>query len=243
MAVPTTLYIFYYNLRKATMSSTSIYSILCSKPHNLHYLNRYWKFIQLFFHQNQVKHNTSYHHICPKSSDLFPEYASLKLNPWNGVHLTYRQHYIAHWLLSKAYGGKQKYAFIMLCRIGIATNKIRISSLTYEKISTQHSLNITGPSNPFYNKKHTVETINKLKQYNGPAHHAYGSSLSEEKKAKTGTGNAKVWFTITPPDGNTVSIRNLSKYCREHSLHPAAMINVAKNKQHSHKGYICKYAN
>lgn len=39
------------------------------------------------------------HHILPSS--IFPEYANLKENPWNYVKLTYREHFLAHWLLSK----------------------------------------------------------------------------------------------------------------------------------------------
>lgn len=97
------------------MSSVDIYTILSSKPHNSHYLNRYWKFIQAFQYQKRLNGKTEYHHICPKSTDLFPEYKSLKMHMWNGVYLTHRQHFIAHWLLAKAYGGKQIYAFVAMC--------------------------------------------------------------------------------------------------------------------------------
>ena len=75
------------------MTSKDIYSILSSKPHNQHYLNRYWKFIQAFQHQIEIKSDTEKHHICPKSDDLFPEYKSLKKYTWNAIHLTKRQHF------------------------------------------------------------------------------------------------------------------------------------------------------
>lgn len=100
------------------MTNIDIYSILSSKPHNAHYLLRYWKFIQSCAEQNKNIDPSVYterHHICPKSSDLFPELNSFKQHPWNCAILTYRQHYIAHWILWKAYGGKQMVAFSYIC--------------------------------------------------------------------------------------------------------------------------------
>lgn len=94
------------------MPSETIYSILSSKPHNPHYLNRYWKFIQS---RNSCSGYTEIHHICPKAKDLFPEYASLKTHPWNKIKLTAREHFISHWLLYKAYGGSQAFAFRSMC--------------------------------------------------------------------------------------------------------------------------------
>lgn len=84
-----------------------IYSILASKPHNPHYLNRYITFIE----RCQLK-NADYdgymekHHICPKANDMFPEYSSFSKNPWNKVNLTARQHFIAHLILWKVYRNK-----------------------------------------------------------------------------------------------------------------------------------------
>ena len=119
------------------MTSKDIYSILSSKPHNPHYLNRYWKFIQALQYQIEIKGITEEHHICPKSHDLFPEYKSLKRNPWNGVHLTKRQHFISHWILAKAYKEKQIYAFWAMCNAqSPKDDRIRaynISSKVYEQ--------------------------------------------------------------------------------------------------------------
>ena len=81
-----------------------IYPILASKPHNLHYLNRYINFIK----QCQQK-NIGYegyvenHHICPKAKDMFPEYENFRQHPWNRAVLTARQHFIAHLILWKSY--------------------------------------------------------------------------------------------------------------------------------------------
>lgn len=79
-----------------------IYPILASKPHNSHYLNRYVNFII----SCQSDDKTGYvekHHICPKASDMFPEYECFRTNPWNCIKLTAREHFIAHMLLWKAF--------------------------------------------------------------------------------------------------------------------------------------------
>jgi hypothetical protein len=43
------------------------------------------------------------HHILPKAKSLFPEYSDLNMFHWNSIFLTYRQHYVAHLLLSKVF--------------------------------------------------------------------------------------------------------------------------------------------
>lgn len=83
-----------------------IYSILSSKPHNSHYLNKYIQFITRCQQKNQgYQGYTERHHICPKS--MFPEYRSFIYNPWNCVILTARQHFIAHMILWKTYNNAQ----------------------------------------------------------------------------------------------------------------------------------------
>jgi len=93
----------------------NILQILQSKPHNSHYLNRYYRFIQLCQKQNATV-DIEAHHICPKAKDLFPEYTDGTIHTWNILNLTYRQHLLAHWMLWKAYQGSQVYAFVAMCR-------------------------------------------------------------------------------------------------------------------------------
>ena len=84
----------------------NIAQILFSKPHNAHYLVRYLRFINYCEEVNESLSDDVYveqHHICPKASDLFPEYVNFKEYPWNMIALTARQHIIAHVLLWKAY--------------------------------------------------------------------------------------------------------------------------------------------
>ena len=78
-----------------------MHNILYTIPHNPHYLNRYAKFIAATKQPTRSKNVTEAHHICPKG--LFPEFTNLTKHKWNVAHLTYRQHFIAHWLLWKAF--------------------------------------------------------------------------------------------------------------------------------------------
>lgn len=97
------------------MNHTQITEILLTKSINLHYANRYMKFIQHCSMQHLTTGFES-HHILPKAKTLFPEYSSLKLNPWNSIKLTPHQHFIAHWLLWKAMGNFMAYAFSAMRR-------------------------------------------------------------------------------------------------------------------------------
>jgi len=50
-------------------------------------------------------------------------------------------------------------------------------------------------------------------------------------------------YIITFPDNTSKRITNLSKFCRLHNLHPAAMSQVAIGKSNQHKGFKCRHAN
>jgi len=96
------------------MTSNDIYAILASKPHNPHYLKRYFKFIQWCQQNPTNEEYTEEHHICPKADDLFPEYKSLYKNPWNAIKLSAKQHIIAHIFLWKSYGDSQSAALTFI---------------------------------------------------------------------------------------------------------------------------------
>jgi len=91
-----------------------IESELFSIPHNPHFINRYIKFIQACVYKNKdVDSNTENHHILPKS--IFPKY---KTTEDNIAKLSYREHYIAHWILAKCFFGdprkKMVFAFSLI---------------------------------------------------------------------------------------------------------------------------------
>lgn len=150
----------------------SIYSILSSKPHNKHYLDRYIKFISSCnkFNSNNNQNYTEIHHICPKAKDLFPQYKNLTLNPWNKVTLSGRQHYIAHNILSKIYPWSNVifgYKRMLVSTVHRDAN-VRVTSTEYERIKQSCSqkqsknakewLKTNDHPRGFLNKTHSEET-------------------------------------------------------------------------------------
>lgn len=131
-----------------------IYPLLSNKPHNSHYLNRYLKFIEACKLTEKSNQRIENHHILPSSSDLFPEYKSFKEFPWNKVKLTIRQHFIAHLLLSKTFGGKQIQAFFLMCN-----RTSNCSSKYYFEIRNHHVNMMKSDKNPMKNK----ETVDKFR--------------------------------------------------------------------------------
>lgn len=86
------------------------------EDYNLHYLNRYIKFISVYLNKGE-RVTECIHHILPKGKDCWPEYSNFKYNEWNKLKLTNKEHFIAHLLLSKAFPNinSMTYSFNMMC--------------------------------------------------------------------------------------------------------------------------------
>lgn len=114
--------------------------ILKSLPHNRHYIDKYVTFIRKC-QQNNEGHSGQIekHHICPKAKDLFPQYASLKENPWNIAILTPRQHFIAHVMLWKAYRNRSMALSLYYMK---KTKNLKMNSRMYEKLKEERSIHI-----------------------------------------------------------------------------------------------------
>jgi hypothetical protein len=113
-----------------------IYDILASIPHNSHYLNRYFRFIKGCQKVNEdFDGYTEKHHICPRS--LFPEYKSFGKHPWNCTALIARQHFIAHWILWKAYPDFRcmSKAFFLMTH----SKNQKLDSRTYARLREEYS--------------------------------------------------------------------------------------------------------
>ena len=125
-----------------------IYTILSSKPHNPHYLNRYVTFIKACQEKN-VDHEgyIERHHICPKANDMFPEYKSFKSHPWNCAELTARQHFIAHIILCKVY--TDIYSIVSAAWAMKHKNGMPINSRLYENLKSEFS-RISAESQKIY---------------------------------------------------------------------------------------------
>lgn len=185
------------------MDSNDIYNEIIHHSKNKHYAKRYFKYIMWCGYQ--IPESGQYsekHHILPKS--LFPEYKDLKNNDWNLIVLSFRQHYICHWILAKAFGGKMWFAFhamnmestytegkrlyknsriydyskkYMAEQMSIAQNNFWKNN---EEKRIECSQNMLGNKNHFYGKQHTEETKQKLSEMrSGENSYFYGKKRPE----------------------------------------------------------------
>lgn len=80
------------------------------------------------------------HHILPRS--LFPQFACFTENPWNSVYLTAGDHFISHYHLAQAVGGKM-WTAVMLMASGANLPVDMLSAPEYqivrEKAAVYHS--------------------------------------------------------------------------------------------------------
>jgi len=152
---------------------------------------------------------------------MFPEYKALPTHPWNGVHLTTREHFLAHWMLSRIFPKtSQARAFFYMSNI-MCTNR----SKDYECAKATHIANsIISNSNPVRNLKisaalkgkpkseshikkltgHTVtnETREKLRKANLGKH---ASVESRAKMSLTRTGKSKTKLTSISKQNISIS--------------------------------------
>lgn len=149
-----------------------INDIILTSSKNKHYAQKYFNFIKKYA-IDEVEGYTETHHILPKS--LFPEYDK---EGWNLVQLTARQHFIAHVLLAKAFGGRMWHAVNMMTHCDEnGKRNYRVSSRIYEIMKVERakqlSVEMTGENNPMYG------TSRK-----GKDNPMYGKTHSDEAKLK-----------------------------------------------------------
>lgn len=133
---------------------------------------------------------------------MFPEYKNLRVNTWNSIILTPRQHYIAHAILAKTFAKEMHNAFVLMRNrqknIGVAfSRQYEISCLEHGKYMSSklagkqydemygkekavelkklRSVQLqkirkeqidSGKPNPMQDKKHQLESIEKMKMNN-----------------------------------------------------------------------------
>jgi hypothetical protein len=165
------------------------------------------------------------HHIVPTS-------LGGKNNSDNIVVLTFREHFVCHLLLTKFTLSQAKHK--MHCALRMMMNKSKhnnrvLTQRQYElaryslskikrkmspEFCAKQSLNKLGKNNPMYGKKHSPETIEKLR-------------MSIVKTSKT--------YNFLH-NGQIITITNLKKYCEENKLIRCRMYKL-------HSGKIKKYKN
>ena len=175
------------------------------------------------------------HHIVPTS-------LGGKNNSDNIVILTFREHFVCHLLLTKftLSQAKQK----MHCALRMMMNKSKhnnrvLTQRQYElaryslskikrkmspEFCAKQSLNKLGKNNPMYGKKHSQETIEKIRN----------STLKSFKVDSTGK-SAKTYNFLH--DGQIITITNLKKYCQENKLIRCKMYKLHSGKIKKYKKY------
>lgn len=103
---------------------------------NVHYMQRYLDFCKYI--QDKGNRNLDYserHHIVPKSIC-----SELENDDHNIVVLSAREHYIAHWILMRAVGGRMVFAFH---RLAYDKNNLKISSRVFEELRQRNSSEVS----------------------------------------------------------------------------------------------------
>lgn len=126
---------------------------------------------------------TELHHIIPKSLGGLDDYNNI-------AKLTAREHLLCHILLIKMTTGRSRYK--MITALWAMTNlhnqyhqREKISPRQYEKLKQDvahlRSINYSGVGNPFSGKKHTEETLQKMRK---PKAEGHRENLSRSQKLR-----------------------------------------------------------
>lgn len=145
----------------------------------------------------RIKGKTSLHHILPQAKSCFPEFKDLKEHPWNGTHLMYSDHYIAHAMFCDAvFNDSQLSAWYAMNNKDIRTKKINspeelIGPELHQKLMEERSeLNSNNRKNTIVvtvlstGETKTISTEEFYKNKDLYKHHAEGAVVCVDK----GTG-------------------------------------------------------
>jgi hypothetical protein len=239
----------------------------------MNYLKVYCNLIRKAENRTPPEGYTEKHHTFPKS--IFGNNSRL-------VALTAKEHYIAHTLLEKVciyrYGvkhsrtRKMNYAHTMMGAMGKYNNSRLYESARIRKsemgFSAEHrkklSIAGSGELHWFYGKKHSPETIEKMRISSKNRSPEYLKKLSERGKnrkhtqetiekirisAKNRSAETKekmsgenhqlsCWWRITFADGRSVEQCGLSNWAKENGYDCAATRRVSSGKSKTHKDIV-----
>jgi hypothetical protein len=184
--------------------------ILESIPHDNRQLERYRAFIDARVGRNfspGYDGVTHLHHICPKS--MWREYSDLGVNTWNGIKLTPREHFIAHWMLWKSYRNvEMAYAFRFMrdhAKTGraysIACEEVYEAIREYNRNTIVVS-HIDEPGKFF--RLCREEYKNNLDEYN---FHRQGFTHTDDTKKKIGHGNTELFWASKASTKEAIRVR------------------------------------
>lgn len=172
------------------ISLHSLNGFVNNKYYNI-YLNLCYNRQQLRPTENRRKKGYETHHIVPKCLGGTDDKTNL-------VHLTYREHFLAHRLLTKFFPSN----FKLNCAVWMMAQTRKVSSKKYAKarlafieglrnrtftIEFRQRLSESqkGENNSFYGRSHSLETRGKISEaMKGENHPFFGTHLSEETRNK-----------------------------------------------------------
>lgn len=137
---------------------------------------RYIHFIQTRPCRPYKAGETHRHHILPKALGGGNEEANL-------IILTCREHFIAHLILWKCYGGKMTKSFHFM-RNKRMSQPLHLSSCQFQRLVKERTLSSMGQGNPFYGKHHTEETRALMSKN----HKSNFSTITRQKISIANTG-------------------------------------------------------
>ena len=199
------------------MSSNNIYSH--------HYYNRYTKFIESCRIQNLNDVYTEKHHIIPRSLGGTNDESNL-------ITLSGRQHYIAHWMLWKAYRGKMALAFKFMNHDG--KHARRINSKIFEQLRKDRNEHVIKVNT---GKTRTQETKDNIRNaLKGKVNNRKGERNTQEHTANIVKAKSKNWI-VTTPTGQSIEVFNLKQFCKDHKISYSNLALTAKGGRPHASGY------
>jgi hypothetical protein len=156
-------------------------------PKSQHHYNRYIKFIETRRNRT-VRGAFDKHHIIPKSMGGSDEISNI-------IKLTYREHFLAHWMLWKAFDNAQMtHAFWFMTQKKMSN----LSSRTYQVLKESRLNLLKGNTNA--SGKRSIESRTKMSnaQLNSLNHPTRGKKRPNHSKKMSGKNNPM--FGIPAPN-------------------------------------------
>ena len=163
---------------------------------NKHYLNRYNRFIAAR-RDRILEGYAESHHIIPRAKGGSDD-------PDNLIDLTAREHFIAHWMLWRAYRDPETTAaFWMMSNM----RKGRINSHTYQTLREDVSNRAKGNKNRL-GIKHTPERIEWYKEFNKST---WTDARREDMRQRTSKRNLESGIKVTIDGVEYPSVREANR--------------------------------
>jgi len=141
-----------------------------------------------------------------------------------------------YWLDTLKPFGKNGYN---IARVAGSRLGLKASPETCKKISVAKQ-----GKQPWLGRTHRLESNekNRLAHLGKPTHNR-GKKMSPETLAKNIANNIvnRKTLIVFSPDGTEYRVTGIRQFCREHSLNPSHLSEVARGKQSNHKGWIARF--